>query len=428
MPQKRAMGHTAGARESDRKKEATRSLHPLAVPGSAASNEKRRKPLPAVPEGAWPPDFRALKGRGARSNRAGRYDRLERAPVDDGWQGLERQATERLKTTVREERARTIIARNESPDIGFDRSVNPYRGCEHGCVYCYARPSHAWLGLSPGLDFESRLTAKVNAPALFARELRHPAWRPAPVAIAPNTDAYQPIEKRYRLTRRLLEVAEEYGQPVGIITKSALVTRDIDILARLARRNLVRVAISITTLDADLARIMEPRAATPARRLEAIGTLAEAGIPVGVMVAPVIPALTDHELETILARAAGVGAREAGYVMLRLPAEVSGLFREWLVEHFPDRAARILSLVREMHGGRDYDARFGHRLKGAGPYAWAVGRRFELAMRRLGLQGRTLRLATHHFRRPPAPGEQLALPGFLEGQDRKHREPIVRNS
>ncbi len=383
--------------------------------GAGGSEGKREQPPVAVPKGALPADFRALKGRGARSNRAGRCERLDREPVDDGWQGLERQAAERLKTTVREERARTIIARNESPDICFDRSVNPYRGCEHGCVYCYARPSHAWLGLSPGLDFESRLTAKVNAPALFARELRHPAWRPAPVAIAPNTDAYQPIERRYRLTRRLLEVAEEYGQPVGLITKSAMILRDIDILARLARRNLVKVAISVSTLDADLARLMEPRAATPARRLETIGVLADAGIPVGVMVAPVIPALTDHEMETILARAAGAGAREAGYVMLRLPAEVSGLFREWLVAHFPDRAARILSLVREMHGGRDYDARFGHRLKGAGPYAWAVGRRFELALRRLGLQQRSLRLATHHFRRPPAPGEQLPLPGLLAG-------------
>jgi DNA repair photolyase len=405
---------TAGQRAGKPSVDAAAHLRNGAEAGASGDPPARRQGGASSRAAVLPDGFRALKGRGARSNRAGRHERLDREPADDGWGSLRQLAREPRPTTIREEKARTIISRNDSPDICFERSVNPYRGCEHGCIYCYARPGHAWLGLSPGLDFESRIIAKVNAPALFARELRHPAWKPAPVAIAPATDAYQPAEKRYRLTRRLLEVAEEYGQPVGLITKSALITRDIDILARQARRNLVKVAVSITTLDSRLARHLEPRAATPARRLETIGALADAGIPVGVMVAPVIPALTDHEIETILARAAGAGAREAGYVMLRLPAEVSGLFREWLVAHCPDRAGRILALVREMHGGRDYDPRFGHRLVGAGPYAWAVGRRFELAARRLGLQPRGLRLATHHFRRPPAAGEQLALPGLLK--------------
>ncbi len=359
---------------------------------------------------------KALRGRGARSARSGRHEANLREVADDGWGILEQLALERLRTEVREETARTIISRNDSPDICFERSANPYRGCEHGCIYCYARPSHAHLGLSPGLDFESRLTAKVNAPELFAKELRHPAWRPAPVVIGPNTDAYQPVERRYRLTRRLLEVAEEFGQPVGLVTKSALVMRDIDILSRLAKRKLVKVAISITTLDAGLARMMEPRASTPAKRLDAIGALSRAGIPVSVMVAPVIPALTDHELETILSRAKLAGAVEAGYVMLRLPREISGLFREWLVDLMPDRAAHVLSLVRSMHGGSDYDSRYGHRMRGAGPYAWAVGRRFELAARRLGLAERRLNLSTRHFRIPPRAGDQLALPGLFDDE------------
>ncbi len=366
---------------------------------------------------------RALRGRGARSARAGRFERLQREAADDGWGALQRLAAEPLKTSVREETARTIIARNESPDICFERSVNPYRGCEHGCIYCYARPGHANLGLSPGLDFESRLSAKVNAARLFARELAHPAWRPAPVVIGPYTDAYQPIERRYRLTRRLLEVADEFGQPVGLVTKSTLILRDLDILARLARRNLVKVAISITTLDASLARLMEPRAATPPKRLQTIGRLADAAIPVAVLVSPVIPAVTDHEIETILSRAAGAGAREAGYAMLRLPGEVSGLFREWLVDTMPQRASHVLSLVRAMSGGREYDGRFGRRMTGAGPYAWAIGRRFELACRRLGLSRRRLRLATRHFAPPRPTPVQPFLPGLFpsggtEGQGR----------
>ena len=362
-------------------------------------------------------EARALRGRGARSRRAGRHETCAVEAQDDGWGALGRLAREPLKTQVREETARTIITRNQSPDICFDRSVNPYRGCEHGCVYCYARPSHANLGLSPGLDFESRLTAKINAPQLFARELRHPAWKPAPVVIAPNTDAWQPIEKQYRLTRRLLEVAEEYGQPVGLVTKSALAARDLDILARLAKRNLVKVAVSITTLDATLSRLMEPRAATPARRLETIGQLAEAGVPAVVLIAPVIPALTDHEMETILSRARLAGAREAGYAMLRLPGEISGLFREWLVDIMPGRAAHILSLVRSMSGGRDYDPRFGRRMTGAGPYAWAIGRRFELACRRLGLSRRRLALSTRHFRPPAGDNDAPFLPGLFDEED-----------
>ncbi len=372
--------------------------------------------LPETRGNVAAPGAKALRGRGARSARSGRHEPHDREVVDDGWGILGRLAAEPLKTEVRNEAARTIISRNDSPDICFERSVNPYRGCEHGCIYCYARPSHAHLGLSPGLDFESRLSAKVNAPELFAKELRHPAWRPAPVVLGPNTDAYQPVERRYRITRRLLEVADEFGQPVGIVTKSALVTRDIDILSRLAKRNLVKVAISITTLDAGLARMMEPRAATPAKRLETIGRLTDAGIPVAVMVAPVVPALTDHEIETILSRAKMAGAVEAGYVMLRLPREISGLFREWLVDLMPDRAAHVLSLVRSMHGGSDYDSRFGHRMRGAGPYAWAIGRRFELAARRLGLAGRRLNLSTRRFRVPPQAGDQLVLPGLFDGE------------
>ena len=387
---------------------------PLSPAPEAPATPASRGPVPGSAA-------RALRGRGARSARAGRYEALRYEAADDGWGAPEHLAGERLKTHTCEETARTIISRNSSPDICFDRSVNPYRGCEHGCVYCYARPTHANLGLSPGLDFESRLSAKVNAPELFAKELRHPAWRPAPVVIGPNTDAWQPIEKHYRLTRRLLEVAEDFGQPVALVTKSALVTRDIDILSRLARRGLIKTAISIATLDPALSRAMEPRAATPAKRLETIGLLADAGVPVAVLIAPVVPALTDHEIEAILSRAKLAGATEAGYNMLRLPGEVSGLFREWLVDLMPDRATHILSLVRSMSGGRDYDARFGRRMSGAGPYAWAIGRRFELACRRLGLSKRRLVLTTRHFRPPEQPQAQPLLPGLLSEEEGENR-------
>ena len=361
---------------------------------------------------------RALRGRGARSRRAGRFEALRREAADDGWGALQRLAAERERTTVHEEIARSIVSRNASPDVCFDQSVNPYRGCEHGCIYCYARPGHANLGLSPGLDFESRLSAKVNAPELLERAMRRPSWRPDPLALAPWTDAWQPIERRYRITRRLLEVAEAFGQPLGLITKSALIMRDVDILSRMARRGLVKVAISITTLDATLARMMEPRAATPARRLEAIGALADAGVPVAVLVSPVVPGLTDHELEAILARARAAGAREAGYGMLRLPGEVSPLFREWLRDLMPNRARRVISLVRAISGGRDYDHRFHRRMKGAGPLAWAIGRRFELAARRLGLLRAPLRLSRTAFRPPRPEPEQPLLPGIGEEEGR----------
>ncbi len=352
----------------------------------------------------------ALRGRGARSNRGGRHERLQRTFADDGWGTLAGLAVEGPATEVTCERARGIITRNDSPDVGFDHSVNPYRGCEHGCIYCYARPGHAHLGHSPGLDFETKLIAKENAPELFEKALNRPGWRGEPVAIGTYTDCYQPIERRFRLTRRILEVAESHGQPVVLITKSQLVRRDIDVLRRLAARRLVRVAISITTLDRRLARLMEPRAATPQRRLDTMATLAEAGIPVSLMLAPVIPALNDHEMETIMLRARDAGAETAAMVMLRLPLEIAELFREWLQEHFPDRAGRVLSLVREMHGGRLYDARFGKRMRGAGPYAWTLWRRFDLACRRLGLGERCTPLNVSAFRAGKSGRGQMQLP------------------
>jgi len=356
----------------------------------------------------------ALRGRGARTNRSGRHERLRRALADDGWGTLAMLAGEGVPTTVTCEKARSIITRNDSPDVGFDYSVNPYRGCEHGCIYCYARPGHANLGLSPGLDFETKIIARENAPDLFGKALRKPGWQGAPVAIGTHTDCYQPIEKRFRLTRRILEVAERVGQPVMLITKSQLVRRDIDILQRLAARRLVRVAISVTTLDRELARRLEPRAATPERRLETMAMLAEAGIPVSLMLAPVIPALNDHEIESILLRAREAGAEAASMVMLRLPLEIAELFREWLEEHYPDRAKRVLALLREMHGGRIYDARFGQRMRGAGPYAWTIWRRFELACRRLGLGERVTPLDSSAFQRKKddAANRQMRLPGL----------------
>ena len=360
------------------------------------------------------PGMAALRGRGARSNRSGRHETHKRMPLDDGWSGLDELAMERLPTQTTLERARSIITRNDSPDVGFDYSVNPYRGCEHGCIYCYARPGHANLGHSPGLDFETKIIVKENAPELFEKALCKASWRGEPVAIGTYTDCYQPVEKRFRLTRRILEIAERHRQAVVLITKSRLVLRDIDILRRLAKRRLVRVAVTVTTLDRRLARLMEPRAATPARRLEVMGALAEAGIPVSVMVAPVIPALNDHEIESILLRAREAGAEAAGMVMLRLPLEIAELFREWLEEHFPDRAKRVLSLVREMHGGRLYDPRFGKRMRGAGPHAWLIWRRFELACRRLGLGRKTTPLDTNAFLRERERERcgQLSLPGI----------------
>jgi DNA repair photolyase len=348
-----------------------------------------------------------MRGRGARDNRSGRYEKEVRALFDDGWNGLEDLPP--LKTTVFEEAAKAIITRNQSPDISFDRSINPYRGCEHGCSYCYARPTHAYMGLSPGLDFESKLFAKTNAPELLRQELSAPGYQPRTMALGSNTDPYQPIERHHRITRRILEILSEFGHPVGIVTKSALVLRDLDILKPMAERGLVKVAISVTSLDPKLSRSMEPRASTPAKRFQAIEILAAAGIPTVAMVAPIIPAVNDMEIEAILKQAYAAGAREAGYVMLRLPLEVRDIFQDWLQSELPDRAAKVMSLIRSVRNGKASDATFGRRMTGTGPYAWTIGRRFELASQRLGMNHARARLATDQFRRPPQPGEQLAL-------------------
>jgi DNA repair photolyase len=348
------------------------------------------------------------RGRGSYSNASGRYERFTKALTDDGWGNLDEPAPP-LRTTVIRDASRTIITRNQSPDISFDRSINPYRGCEHGCVYCFARPTHAWLGLSPGLDFESKLYMKPNAAMLLDKELRHPKYKPAVIAIGTNTDPYQPIEKTRKITREILKVLSAHRHPVAIVTKSAMVTRDIDILGPMAERGLAKVALSVTTLDRRLARKMEPRAATPERRLDTIKLLAKAGIPTGVMVAPLIPALNDMEIEAILARAAGAGARSAGFIVLRMPLEIKDLFREWLEEHYPDRAAHVLSLIRDMRGGKDYDATWGQRMKGKGPYAAQLGLRFRMAARRLGLNELEMKLDTSQFKPPPQIGDQMSF-------------------
>src|SRR5690349_3950364 len=340
------------------------------------------------------------RGRGAQSNASGRYEPSVRVAFDDGWQSLEDLPP--FKTTVAIDSARKVITRNDSPDIPFDRSINPYRGCEHGCIYCFARPTHAYLGLSPGLDFESKLYVKPDAPEALERELSAPGYAPRTIAIGTNTDPYQPIEREHRVMRRILEVLEKSGHPVSIVTKSSLVLRDLDILSRMATRDLARVAVSVTTLDANLARVMEPRAPTPPRRLEALRQLASAGVPTSVMVAPVIPAVNDAEIERILDAAAAAGVLGAGYVMLRLPLEVRDLFREWLMANFPDRYRHVFALVREMRGGKDYDSTWGLRQTGSGPYAWMIGRRFEIACEKLGLNERETELTTDHFR-PPRP-------------------------
>jgi DNA repair photolyase len=347
------------------------------------------------------------RGRGTLSNASGRYEPVARIAFDDGWQSLDELPP--FKTEVQADATRKVITRNESPDISFDRSINPYRGCEHGCVYCFARPTHAYLGLSPGLDFETKLFMKPDAPQLLERELSAASYSPRTIAIGTNTDPYQPIEKKYEIMRSILQVLERAGHPVGIVTKSALVTRDIDILSRMAERNLAKVAISVTTLDPTLARTMEPRAAAPARRLEALRQLSEAGIPTTVMVAPVIPAINDADIERILDAASLAGVRGAGYVMLRLPLEVRDLFKEWLMANYPDRFRHVMKLVREMRGGKDYDSTWGKRQTGEGPYAWLVGRRFEAACERLGLNKNKSRLTTEHFQKPMKGTEQLSL-------------------
>ena len=348
-----------------------------------------------------------VRGRGAGLNMSGRFEINTREVFDDGWSSLEELAP--FKTEVQIEKPRTIITRNQSPDLSFDRSINPYRGCEHGCVYCFARPTHAYMGLSAGVDFEARLFAKPDAPRLLERELSRPGYKVQPIAIGTNTDPYQPVEKKWRIMRQLLEVLEAAGHPVGIVTKSALVMRDIDVLSRMASKGLARVALSVTTLDRKLARTMEPRAATPERRLEAIRALSDAGIPVSVMVAPVIPGLNDHEIERILDSVKAAGADAAGYVMLRLPIEVSPLFRDWLLRHYPDRYRHVMSLIRSMRGGKDYDAEFGKRMRGTGPYAWQIARRFDLTAKRLGLNARKTPLRTDHFVPPRGEGVQLSL-------------------
>jgi DNA repair photolyase len=353
------------------------------------------------------------KGRGAVSNRPGRYELGERPREDDGWGQAQAcddgDALPPLATIVTIDASRSAIAWNESPDVGFDRSVNPYRGCEHGCVYCFARPTHAYLGLSPGLDFETRLFAKPEAPRLLAEELSKPGYKPAVLGLGTNTDPYQPIERRMKITRGLLEVLARFNHPVTIVTKSNLVLRDVDILSGMARQGLVSVTLSVTTLDRELARVMEPRAPTPPRRLEAIRLLAAAGIPVGVLAAPMIPALNDMELEAILDAAVEAGATAAGYVLLRLPLEIKDLFEEWLQAHAPAKARHVLNLMRDTRRGNLYVDKFGERMKGHGPYAELLTQRFQLAVRRLGIERRRTQHRTDLFRVPPKKGDQLTL-------------------
>jgi DNA repair photolyase len=375
---------------------------------SAAVPRPPELPAPA-PAGDEGPSIRQARrrGRGAQSNATGRFEPLTRVAFADDWQSLEDLPP--FATSVTIDSTRKIITRNDSPDIGFDRSINPYRGCEHGCIYCFARPTHAFLGLSAGLDFETKLFAKPDAPQLLERELSASGYVPRTIAIGTNTDPYQPIERRYKIMRGILEVLDRLGHPVGIVTKSALILRDLDLLTRLAERNLVKVALSVTTLDAKLARIMEPRASTPSRRLEALRQLRAAGVPTAVMVAPIIPAINDAEIERILDAAAIAGVGDAGYVLLRLPLELRDLFREWLMENFPDRYRHVFTLIRDMRGGKDYDATWGRRMKGSGPYAWMIGRRFEVACERLGLNVDKVKLTTEHFQTSRAGAQQLSL-------------------
>src|SRR5271168_4648400 len=380
--------------------------HPPVTAPSEPAGASSQIPAP-FPELAVAIERERRRGRGAQSNESGRFEAEARVAFDDGWQSLDELPP--FKTTVALDTARKVITRNDSPDIGFDRSINPYRGCEHGCVYCFARPTHAFLGLSPGLDFESRLFAKPDAPQLLEKELAAQDYEPRMIAIGTNTDPYQPIERERNIMRGILEVLERAAHPVGIVTKSALVTRDIDILARMAKRNLAKVAISVTTLDPKLARTMEPRASTPMRRLEALRQLVEAGVPASTLVAPVIPALNDAEIERILDAVAAAGVRHAGYVLLRLPLEVRDLFREWLVANFPDRYRHVFKLIRDMRGGKDYDTTFGTRMTGTGPIAWMIGRRFEVACERLGFNVTSVKTTTEHFKRPQAASEQLSL-------------------
>lgn len=355
------------------------------------------------------------KGRGATFNPDNRFAHDTRESIDDGWMtsavensasvtsegGQDEETLPPLKTVVTIQRSRTIIARNDSPDVGFNQSINPYQGCEHGCIYCYARPSHAYLDLSPGLDFETKLFAKPNAAELLRAELAKPGYRCETIVIGSNTDPYQPIEREWGITRQVLQVLAECEHPVGLITKSALVERDIDILAPMAAKKLARVFFSITTLDRELHRKMEPRAAAPYRRLQAVKKLTDAGIPVGVMVAPLIPMLNDKDMEDILEKAADNGARNAGYVLIRLPHEVKDLFKDWLLQHYPMRAEHVMSLIRQMRGGHEYDSRFGVRQNGEGMFAQLIAKRFKLACQRFHLNEEREELDSSRFHPPP---------------------------
>jgi len=370
---------------------------------------------PKFPDTFQAPPLQATKGRGAVSNLQGRHEVLLRERFDDGWEADDDE-TPPPKTRVTEEQAKSILTRNSSPDIPFSVSLNPYRGCEHGCIYCFARPSHSYLGLSPGVDFESRIFAKINAPELLRRELAKPSHVPEPIALGVNTDAYQPCERGLRLTRRVLEVLHECEHPLALITKSSLIERDIDLLAPMAAKRLAVAAVTLTTLDPAIARTLEPRAAAPARRLRTIRTLTEAGIPTGVSIAPVIPFVTEPDLERVLEAAAEAGAVDASYIVLRLPWEVNPLFQQWLQAHFPERAQRVMNRVREMRGGKDYDADFGRRMRGEGVWADLIRQRFDKAAARLGLGARAaafVGLDTSRFRRPATVRErstgQLAL-------------------
>jgi DNA repair photolyase len=350
----------------------------------------------------------AARGRGAGANPEGRFERIGREAVDDGWFPEPADEPARPKTIVTSEKAKSVISRHDSPDLNFTQSVNPYRGCEHGCIYCYARPSHAYLGLSPGIDFETRLFAKDDAARLLREELVRPGYRCEPINIGSNTDGYQPVERTRRITRSILEVLHEAHHPVAIITKSALVERDLDLIAPMGAEGLAAVAVSVTTLDPGLARRMEPRASAPSRRIEAIRRLAAAGVPVGINVAPIIPFLTDHEMETILESAAQAGAAWASWTLVRLPWEVKDLFRDWLEHHVPLKAAHVMSRLNEMRGGRDNDPRFGTRMSGEGLLSDLLRRRFETACTRLGIDAGPPSLARDRFR-PPRAGGQLGL-------------------
>lgn len=348
-----------------------------------------------------------VKGRGANSNTAGRYERQSRHYDGDGWEIAEEEQI--LRTQVSFEVPKKIITYNRSPDLPFDRSINPYRGCEHGCIYCFARPTHAWLGLSAGLDFETRLVARPDAPDVLARELRSRYYAVRPIAIGTNTDPYQPIEKKYEIMRACLGVLEDFRHPVAIVTKGTLIERDIDILARMARKGLARVGISVTSLDPGLSRKLEPRAPLPERRLAIIKALKSEGIPVRIMTSPIVPGLTDTEIEALLNACKAAGASAASWIMLRLPLEVAPLFREWVETHYPDRSRRIMRLIREMHGGKDYDAKWGLRMRGSGQYAEMIAQRFDRAARKLGLDQPQPKLRCDLFRPPACRGDQLSL-------------------